>query len=442
MITRPRSRTAPAGSEGLTASRNDVGRRSSTNFERAIAVVVLLLLGYRLNLPLGLTAGYVAALALLPVWIRLATVRGAGMVIYAGGLLTSACGILLAVYSASDHVVSQNSARISLLLLVGTLAGAGVVLWACSLMRPGWVVSLFGLGMLLSVSPGSETFATNAWKFELGPAVTVICLGLASLTRRRRVETIVLVLLATTSALNDSRSAFAILLLALLAVAWQARPRLASGRSSASATVLAIAAMGYIVYAFGQALILDGYLGQDTQARSLRQIATSGSILLGSRPELGSTAALMQDRAMGFGVGIVPGGHDILVAKAGMADLGYDPNNGYVERYMFGSRFELHSVTGDLWADFGIVGLLYTAVLVGVVIRIFSRLLADGTASAILVFLMVQSGWDLLFSPLYSSVPSLMLLLGLLLAHNVRVPSPPHGPADLGPTTVYSSSEV
>lgn len=404
---------------------DDVARRQAWRIvERVVAAVVLVVLGYRYNLPFGLTAGYIAALALLPVWIRIPAARRSGVLVYALGALTAISGVLLAVHTSQDHAVSINSALISLMLLVGILAGAGVLLWARTLMRTGWAVVFFGLGMLLSISPGSATFVTNAWKFEIGPAATVIALGLATLAERRWTEAVALILLCATSALNDSRSAFAILMLTLLAVAWQSRPRSANGRKSAAATVVAIVAMGYVVFAFGQALILDGYLGEDTQERSLRQVETSGSILLGSRPELGATAGLMADRVIGFGVGVVPSGADILTAKAGMAELGYDPDNGYVERYMFGSRFELHSVIGDLWADFGLLGLLYTGVLAVVVVVIFSRLLTDGRASAALVFLVVQSGWNLFFSPLYSSVPSFILLFGLLLANDDDCSSP------------------
>lgn len=404
---------------------DDVARRQAWRIvERVVAAVVLVVLGYRYNLPFGLTAGYIAALALLPVWIRIPAARRSGVLVYALGALTAISGVLLAVHTSQDHAVSINSALISLMLLVGILAGAGVLLWARTLMRTGWAVAFFGLGMLLSISPGSATFVTNAWKFEIGPAATVIALGLATLAEQRWTEAVALILLCATSALNDSRSAFAILMLTLLAVAWQSRPRSANGRTSAAATVVAIVAMGYVVFAFGQALILDGYLGEDTQERSLRQVETSGSILLGSRPELGATAGLMADRVIGFGVGVVPSGADILTAKAGMAELGYDPDNGYVERYMFGSRFELHSVIGDLWADFGLLGLLYTGVLAVVVVVIFSRLLTDGRASAALVFLVVQSGWNLFFSPLYSSVPSFILLFGLLLANDDDCSSP------------------
>lgn len=418
-----------AGSRAFTPSHlrdltthDDVARRQAWNFlERLVAATVLILLGYRFNLPYGLTIGYVAALALLPVWIRVATAQRAGALVYFLGAVTAISGVLLSVYSSRDHVISPNAGMISLMLLVGILAGAGVLLWARTLMRTGWAVAFFGLGMLLHVTPGSESFALNPWKFGFGPPAMVIALGLASLTGRRWAEALALIALCATSALNDSRSAFAILMLSLLAVVWQGRPRSATGKTSSLATVIAVGAMGYIVYAFGQALILDGYLGEDTQERSLRQVETSGSILLGSRPELGATAGLMGDRVVGFGLGAVPTPGDILAAKEGMTRLGYDPNNGYVERYMFGSRFELHSVVGDLWADFGIPGLIFAAVLIGVIIATFSRLLTDGRASALLVFVVVQSAWNLFFAPLYSAVPTFMLLLGLLLARQDTV---------------------
>ncbi len=401
---------------------DDIAQRQAWRFlERLVAAVILVLLGYRLNLPYGLTLGYVAALAFLPVWFRVATARRAGALVYSLGGITAISGVLLGIYSSQDHEISPNSAMISLMLLVGILAGAGVLLWARTLMRTGWAVTFFGLGMLLHVTPGSESFALNPWKFGFGLPAMVIALGLASLSGRRWAEALALIALCATSALNDSRSAFAILMLALLAVVWQARPRSANGKTSSVATVVAVGAMGYVVYAFGQALILDGYLGEDTQERSLRQVETSGSILLGSRPELGATAGLMGDRIIGFGLGAVPTSRDILAAKEGMSQLGYDPNNGYVERYMFGSRFELHSVVGDLWADFGIPGLIFAAVLIGVIIVIFSRLLTDGRASALLVFVVVQSAWNLLFAPLYSAVPTFILLLGLLLSREDRV---------------------
>ena len=41
-----------------------------------------------------------------------------------------------------------------------------------------------------------------------------------------------------------------------------------------------------------------------------------------------------------------------------MSALNYDPNNGYVEQYLFGQGYEVHSVLGDLWIHFGVAGAL------------------------------------------------------------------------------------
>ena len=71
---------------------------------------------------------------------------------------------------------------------------------------------------------------------------------------------------------------------------------------------------------------------------------------------MAATRALFVHDPLGFGLGIIPSLTDITVAKTGMSAINYQPDNGYVERYMFGTQFEVHSVTGDLWALFGIPG--------------------------------------------------------------------------------------
>ena len=50
-----------------------------------------------------------------------------------------------------------------------------------------------------------------------------------------------------------------------------------------------------------------------------------------------------------------------------MIDINYDPDNGYVNNFMFGNGIELHSGIGDLWAFMGPVGLVVAASLVGFV---------------------------------------------------------------------------
>ncbi len=102
--------------------------------------------------------------------------------------------------------------------------------------------------------------------------------------------------------------------------------------------------------------------------------------------------------------------------KQGMWVINYDPENGWVDNYMFGGRIELHSTLGDLWAYWGIAGV---ALVVGVLIIMIQRTsvdLAARSASALLVFTVMISAWNLAFNPTYSSLPYLALALGLALA--------------------------
>jgi hypothetical protein len=82
---------------------------------------------------------------------------------------------------------------------------------------------------------------------------------------------------------------------------------------------------------------------------------------------------------------------------------------------MFGGQIELHSMVGDVWAGFGIVGLLFLAAVAYIVISGLLRSIATRIGSALLVFLCWWTLWNLMFSPLLSAAPSLLLALGLVL---------------------------
>ena len=103
-----------------------------------------------------------------------------------------------------------------------------------------------------------------------------------------------------------------------------------------------------------------------------------------------------------------------------MAAIGYDPNNGYVEHYMFGSGFELHSMFGDLWAHCGLVGLVLAAYLFVFVVRGIARGIALSTIPAVVLYAGLTMTRDLLFSPVGTSVAVAMLFLGLMIVPAVR----------------------
>lgn len=382
--------------------------------ERVAAVAGLLILGLRINLPQGLTVGYAFALAFAPVWLSVVRRYRRAPTMFVLGVLMLLSGFVLTALSAQTHTISVRTLSGQVFLLIGTLAGAGFMLWTRSVIGVRWTVAVYAVGLLLGVSPNGALYDSNPWKYGYAAAASVLILSLAGVVRRRWGELLVLTVLAVVSSLTDARSAFGLLLLTILAVAWQMRPAHPKRSINAASTALAVAGIFVVVYNLGRALILDGYLGQTTQQRSIQQVHDAGSLLLGARPELGATVALMEHQPRGFGLGAVPNLQEILIGKSGMIRLGYQPNNGYVENYMFGSSFELHSIFGDLWAHYGVVGVAASILFVtAVVVRLVS-FISTGKASAVLVFVAAQALWNVAFSPLYSSAAFLMLLLGLL----------------------------
>ena len=212
------------------------------------------------------------------------------------------------------------------------------------------------------------------------------------------------------------------LALVLVLVMWQMLPAGRRPRAAVARTLLIIVAVVIVTYEAGSSLLVDGYLGEAAQQRSIAQINDSGSLLLGGRPEMAATAALFMFQPGGFGVGIVPSLHDIAVAKAGMLAINYQPNNGYVEKYMFGTQFELHSTLGDLWVYFGLLGAALALFILWLVARWCLVAIASRKGSAVVLFLATITLWNMFFSPLYSSVTIMGVALGMVAVPKLRRP--------------------
>jgi hypothetical protein len=174
--------------------------------------------------------------------------------------------------------------------------------------------------------------------------------------------------------------------------------------------VVFVFVLGYGAYRALTGAALVGYLGQATQERTELQISRAGSLILGGRPEGAASYALLKERPLGYGLGIAPSPADLQTVKEGMASVGADPNTGYVEVYMLGrSVFEMHSVAADVWTTLGLPGLLLALTVVAVMLRYLGHGMAYRSGTAIGYFLAIRVLWDLGFSPLYSSLPDLML---------------------------------
>ena len=380
--------------------------------ESWVAAVAALGIGSHLNLPGPLTLTLVIPLILIPVWASQTARYSRGVVVLTGiGAIVN--GLILNAVNASTHQVSLALTQAQIVLILELLLGAGALVWVRSVLGSGWMALLFGAGLLLQVL--SHVSADNPWKFSLALPVTVCVLALGWVLRAPWVELLTLPALAIISALSDSRSAASILAAAFLILAWQRLRSAFKLRSSALRVATNVVLLGLVTYFMMQSFILEGFLGEGAQLRSEAQIRSSGSLLLGGRPEIGATVALLRASPGGYGMGVLPTFADIYTAKSGMERLNYDPNNGYVERYMFGGGFEVHSVIGDLWLRCGLLGLAFIVAMLWLVLRNSAARLADGRGRALTTFLTIQVVWDALFSPFYTSAAlALMLAIALL----------------------------
>jgi hypothetical protein len=419
---------ATAGGRGilrrspLSASRLAESQRTRA-LAAAVAAVVLVLLAMRIEIQSGLTIGYLLVAVLAPLWIpALKLYRGARLLLVSG-LLAVGSGLWLTESFAATRDTSIGQLVSLSVGLLGILGGIGFVLWCRTVLSDAQVALWFGVGLLLGVTPTSELYLTNPWKFGYSFALTLIVLALARQTGHRWLELIAVSVFTAIAAFTDARSAFAILLLTSVIVLWQMRPGRRTRTVKTAWLVLVVGVLTAVVYVIAQALILDGTLGEETQLRSDAQVQTSGSLILGGRPEAAATAALMLYQPYGFGSGTVPSGEDILAAKSGLSRIGYDPDNNYVDIYMFGGHIELHSIVGDLWAWFGIPGLLFTGVLVAVVLRGVGAGIARGTASAVALYVVIKLFWALPFGPVYSSATLIILAVGLVVMRRLH-PTP------------------
>lgn len=359
----------------------------------------------------GVSLSLLTAIALLPVWWpALREFRFARpLLALAGG--AALWGAVLTAFETTRPVSTSllMEQTFSLLSLAG---GIGVLLWARTLLGIGGTAVAFGVGALANVALTGGNSA-NLWKYSLAVPVIIILLGLTSTSGRRWLDLLCLALLAAVCLVSDSRSMTSFLLLSGVIVLWQMFMPPGRRRPRPGQTLLLLGLLSLGAFSLLQALILDGALGDAAQQRTQAQIDTSGSLIAGGRPELGAATALVSHRPQGFGSGVLPTSQDVWIAKSGMSELNYDPDNGYVEGYMFGGQYEVHSVLGDMWLRFGPIGALFAVALIGCAVYAVARSVSLKAASGLAVWLTLLGAWDTFFSPLLTSSRTLALLFAL-----------------------------
>lgn len=392
-----------------------------------VAVIAIALLGINQPLFAGLTTGTLVVAFLVPVWIgtlrrfRFAT----AICLLAVAALIS--GVILAQFQGDRISDRALAIEFALVFLTG-IGGLGLLLWARTIIPTYQVAVVFGLGYLLRVIQEVPSSA-NPWKYQISVPLAIVLLALAARAKSAIPTLGCLLALGLVSVLADSRSFFGFCLLAAVLVLWQRRPA-STGRGMNKLSVFALIAIAlFALYSIGTNLLVQGYLGQANQQRTVQQIEDSGSLLVGGRPEWAGTLQLMKANPMGFGLGTVPNSDDVMAAKAGIRAIGTDTENGYVDNYMFGGHIKLHSIVADLWATFGVVGFALGILMMIALIYCLIDRLSTRTASGLVCLFAVLGIWDLAFGPIYKNLPDVMLALAVTLtAAKVRTATkPPDG---------------
>ena len=325
-------------------------------------------------------------------------------------------GVVLTASRAVTHTAISAATFERTALLVNLLAGIGFLLWSHRVAGVAATCIAFGAGAVLSIPLSMGGGIT--WRFTFSIPLTLLILALVSSQRRVWLSVTALVALAGVGLLNDSRSNSSFLLLAAAILLWQ-RVMSGNGRHRRGISlIIAAAGIGITTFLLLQAAIVEGAFGEATRSRTVAQLdATGGNLLLGARPEAAAAAALVARYPWGLGSGIKANYDDIIAAKESMASIGYDPNNGYVQRYMFGSAVEVHSVLGDLWIWFGIAGAVLVPIILVVLVRGATAAYENGAITALLAWVTLRGIWDLAFSPFSSALYIMMLSVSLAIAH-------------------------
>lgn len=383
---------------------------------QALAMGVTVLIAMRVDLQFALTAGGAAAAALSPLWFGSALRSRWIRVIGGLTIIAALSGAVLTMVSSVDHTQLSYDLASRTVAIVQLAAVVGFLVWAHRVTSLAKTSVAFALGLAASI-PLHVSDDPNFWRFTLSIPLGVLVLTLCSLTDRLILTLSVIGALAVVGLLNDSRSNSAFLLLTAVVLIWQRLSVVGSRRARGWGGVISLAAAGAAIAMLLQAAILEGYFGEVTQARTAEQIERGGSVVVGGRPELAASMALIARYPWGLGSGIKASYDDVHTAKSAMAGIGYDPNNGYVERFMFGTGIEVHSVIGDFWIWFGLAG---TALVVAILILLgtaIKRGYVAGALTPVLVYLVLRALWDLPFSPFDSALRLWPLTLSLGIAY-------------------------
>lgn len=385
---------------------------------RWAVLVLLVLLPVRAITITGsgsLNLGFLGALLVAPLAVRALRHRVHEPLL---GWVSMATLVLGPVWAYLSHLSGRSvdvGNAIALYLLLGSvILTVLMVVWGRALdMSLGWIAIAYALGLALHAATKPDTFEINAWKFGFAVPVALAAFAVCQWLRWPWSPVVVAALLAAVNVLSDYRSFLGLLAAVALAVCFRKALNRGRGRPWLLGTGVLLTALA--LYQLVVWASLMGWLGERNRVVTEAQIAGNGLALAGARSEWFATIALFRHFPLGFGPGAVPTRTDLAIGDSAMRMAGQTTSVDHVYRYMFGARFELHSILADFWAHFGIPGILWTLLLAGVVLAGTFRALDRSENLSLQVFAGVLALWDLAFSPIGTNLAEVAIAVGLFL---------------------------
>ena len=410
----------------------------------AVAYSVLFLLfikvpGYSL-----IPAIAVLAVGLLVVGFFTPTLRaakGAAGLLF-GAVLAAVVGLALRHLAPNAQLPITNTPTQLWMILLWVFAFPALVLagyWALERVNTfrGIVVACAGAATSSLINS-----AEISWKGDLGIFVTLLLLALTA--KNLHLTRLVLAGSAVANALSDSRTMALVAVIVLLCT-YLTSKHLDWVRQHPKRS-LSLIIGGFVLMSFVMVqAMLSGLLGQDIQHRTRLQVAGGNDLITAGRTEWAATLELFRQSPWGFGAGVTPDGGMQTDAIGAAQKVGADyTNNVYWTEAVFGDRTDLHSTLANLWAHFGIGG-----VLLAVVIAVLFASAIPGAVGLIRymgawpLFAILTGSWDLLFSPMANSDRIIMgLLAAVVLIHlgrnsdSILKPQLEDGPPSITPQHV------
>jgi hypothetical protein len=356
-------------------------------------------------------------LVLVPLWFNAVRSVRLGRSLQVLLLACVPAGAAIVVLNPAGGTFDFDTATANALLPVRAAVIFSTLVWARSILGVRSIVLIYGgaslVSMLLEHFP--DFSATTIKYFYSWPLALVILAVLQG--RNSRIGILATsVAIAVLATLGEYRSllafvtvAAALCLLHPILNRWLA-PNDPNGRVRAWPVAVAVTGVGvavWLVYGLAEQVLLSGALGTSIQLKTAEQIQNYGSLIGGGRTEAPISLGLIADNPLGYGPGFIPTSHEY---SAGAYDAVVRDDSAYLNAYVFGGHIRLHSFWGDLWVNFGLVGLLTVAVMLAILASGLLATLRRPRPDMMSTLLIVWGTWNVLFSPIYSNLMDFALI--------------------------------